>query len=177
MFSIPALERFCEHLVLLGLLEASRYMKTLRFALVAVSLLTACSHQQSGSTSGATASGTMTPVPADVRAKEFVTFNFTDVAVTTSGAPILRLGMSAKNNGKDPVLCDESGFSLALQDGTVLPPDSGAQNVCDPDSIDPAGSSNVVMFFDLPNAYTGPVTVMMRTSDNTLVGQGTTTIH
>lgn len=145
-------------------------------ALVPVSV--GCTKQsQSGTQSTTTSAGTMTPVPDSVRAQESVTFNFTDVAVSTSGNPVLRLGFDAKNNGKDPALCDESSFSAELSDGSVLPPDAGAQNVCDPDSIDPGATSKVVMFFDLPNGYSGPVTVYMRSSDNTLVGQGTTSVH
>ena len=139
---------------------------------------TACAKQSnSGAQPAATGAGTMTPVPAALQAKEFVTFTFTDVAVSTGGSPVLRLGFDAKNNSKDPALCDESSFSAELGDGTVLPPDAGAQNVCDPDSIDPGGTSHVVMFFDIPNGYTGPVMLLMRSSDNSLVGQGTTNLH
>jgi hypothetical protein len=155
-------------------------MKIFGLTLLAIVLVTfaGCSQKQSGTpASTGQSAGTMTPVPAEIRAKEFVTFDFTDVAVTTSGSPVLRLIFNAKNNSKDPLLCDESSFSAELTDGTVLPPDAGAQNVCDPDSIDPGGTSNVVMFFDLPNGYSGPVMLLMRSSDNTLIGQGTTTIH
>lgn len=155
-------------------------MKTMALVLLAgvVLVSVACSKQsQSSSQSTTTAAGTMTPVPADLQAKETVTFNFTDVAVASGGNPVVRLGFAAKNNGKDPALCDESSFTAELNDGTVLSPDSGAQNVCDPDSIDPGGSSNVVMFFDIPSGYSGPVLVLMRTSDNTLIGQGTASVH
>jgi hypothetical protein len=156
-------------------------MKITLLALLAITVITVmgCSQKQGTSTPASTGqgAGTMTPVPADIKAKEFVTFDFTDVAVSTGGSPVLRLTFNAKNGSNDPLLCDESSFSLELQDGTVLPPDAGAQNVCDPDSIDPSGTSKVVMFFDVPNGYSGPVTLLMRTSDNTLVGQGTTTLH
>jgi hypothetical protein len=146
---------------------------------ITVVMIMGCSQKQGTSTPASTGqgAGTMTPVPADIKAREFVTFDFTDVAVSTSGSPVLRLTFNAKNGSNDPLLCDESSFSLELQDGTVLPPDAGAQNVCDPDSIDPSGTSNVVMFFDVPSGYSGPVMLLMRTSDNTLVGQGTTTLH
>ncbi len=158
-------------------------MKKTIFALLAMVLsavIIGCSHKEgapAGSASGAQAAGTMTPVPASVQAKEFVTFDFSDVAVTTSGAPVLRLTVEAKNGSKDPLLCDESSFSAELADGTILAPDAGAQNTCDPDSIDPGGSSKVIMFFDLPSGYTGPLMLIMRTADNTLIGQGTTNIH
>lgn len=158
-------------------------MKKTIFALLAMVLSAAiigCSHKEGapvGPASGAQAAGTMTPVPASVQAKEFVTFDFSDVAVTTSGAPVLRLTVEAKNGSKDPLLCDESSFSAELADGTILAPDAGAQNTCDPDSIDPGGSSKVIMFFDLPSGYTGPLMLIMRTADNTLIGQGTTNIH
>lgn len=158
-------------------------MKKTVFALLAIVVSVAimgCSHKEgtpAGVASGSETGATMTPVPAAVQAKEFVTFDFSDVAVTTSGAPVLRLTVEAKNGSKDPALCDESGFSAELADGTTLAPDVGAQNTCDPDSIDPGGSSKVIVFFDLPSGYTGPITLMMRTSDNTLIGQGTTNIH
>jgi hypothetical protein len=107
----------------------------------------------------------------------FVTFQFTDVAMTTSGSPVLRLGFDVKNGGKDPLLCDESGFSLQLADGSTLSPDAGAENTCSPDSIDPNTTAKAVIFFDLPSGYTGPVTVVMRNSDNSIAGRGTTQVH
>ena len=156
-------------------------MKKIVLAVLAVGVVATAvgcaGHGSSGSGAGAQATGTMTPVPPDVKAKEFVTFNFTDVAVSSGGSPVLRLTFDAKNGSSDPLLCDESSFSAELANGTVLPPDAGAQNVCDPDSIDPNGTSKVVMFFDLPSGYNGPVMLLMRASDDTLVGQGTTNVN
>ncbi len=158
-------------------------MKKTIFALLAMVLgvaIIGCSHKEgtpAGAASGGQPAETMTPVPASIQAKEFVTFDFSDVAVTTSGSPVLRLTVEAKNGSKDPLLCDESSFSAELADGTILPPDAGAQNTCDPDSIDPGGSSKVIMFFDLPSGYNGPIMLIMRSGDNTLIGQGTTNIH
>ena len=154
-------------------------MKAIGVAVLAISviLIASCSKQSTSTPSSPGSAGTMTPVPADIRSKEFVALNFTDVAVSTGGSPVLRLTFGAKNNGSSPLFCGESSFSAELQNGTVLPPDSGAQIVCNPDSIDPGGTSNVVMFFDLPGGYSGPIMLMLRTSDNTLVGQATTTIH
>jgi hypothetical protein len=118
-----------------------------------------------------------TPIPAAVRAKEYVAITFTDVAMTTAGAPVVRLRFVAKNNGSDPVLCDESQFSLQLANGTTLAADPGANNVCDPDTIDPGATSNIVMFFDLPAGYAGSVTLIMRSPSNVPVGQAETTLH
>lgn len=146
--------------------------------LVMLPAIYACSHQQSpGSSAGsasAQAAATFTPVPASVRAHEFATFTFTDVAVTTSGPPVLRLGFNVKNGSSDPLLCDESSFSLQLVNGTVLAPDAGAQNTCMPDSIDPGSSAQAVIFFDLPSGYSGPGMLIMKSSDNSVIGQGTT---
>ncbi len=147
-------------------------------AVAAVIMAAACSPKSQGTAaSGQVSPKPATPIPAAVRAKEYVAITFTDVAMTTAGAPVVRLRFVAKNNGSDPVLCDESQFSLQLANGTTLAADPGANNVCDPDTIDPGAASNVVMFFDLPAGYAGPVTLIMRSPSNVPVGQADTTLH
>lgn len=149
-------------------------------AITAVTLV-GCSHKEqatttqgsSEATSAAASSGT--PSAAD---KPFVTFDFKSVAVATTKAPTLRLTFAVKNGGTDPLLCDESEFSVELSDGTKLPVDAGAENTCIPDSIDPGSSATAVMFFDLKAPYAGPVTVVMTSSqNNAIVGRGTAQVH
>ena len=109
-------------------------------------------------------------------AQKYAAFTFSDVAVTTSGAPVLRLGFTLKNSGPDPLLCEESNFSLQLSDGSSHDPDAGAENRCDPDTIDPGSTGKVTMFFDLPNGYSGPVTLIMNENGGE-VGRGTTQVQ
>jgi len=148
-----------------------------------LAMLVGCSHkeqtttEQSGNT--ATSEATATAEQAATSApggKQDVAFTFNDVAVTTSGAPVLRLGFDLKNNGQDPLLCEEGDFSLQLSDGSSKDPDSGAENSCDPDTIDPGSSAKVTMFFDLPNGYSGPVTLVM-SENGAVVGRGTTQVQ
>ena len=108
--------------------------------------------------------------------KTLVTFNFTDVAVTTSGAPLLRLGFDMKNGENDPLLCDPSEFLVQLADGSTIAADAGAEDTCTPDTVDPGATGKVVMFFDLKNAYSGPVTLLMSVN-NAVVGRGSTDGH
>ena len=154
--------------------------------LAAIFLVTAsCTHKEQTTTSGSESSSTAAspasgeqpstaPAPSF---KQSVTFQFSDIAVTTSSPAVLRLGFTLKNEGADPLLCTESAFSLQLSDGTTLAPDSGAENRCDPDTIDPGSSAKVTMFFDLKSAYSGPVTVIMRDNTNAIIGEGTAQVH
>jgi len=154
--------------------------------LAAIILTTAsCTHKEQTTTSGSESAGAAASPSAneqpstapEASVKQYVTFQFSDVAVTTSSPAVLRLGFTIKNDGSDPLLCTESSFSLQLSDGTTLAPDSGAENRCDPDTIDPGSSAKVTMFFDLNNAYSGPVTVIMRDNTNAIVGEGTAQVH
>ena len=146
---------------------------------------TGCSHKEQTTTSGGESTGAATSTSTEATAtvapapsgKLYVTFQFSDVAVTSSGAPVLRLGFSMKNSGADPVLCTESAFSLELADGTVLTPDEGAENRCDPDTIDGGSTGKGTVFFDLKNAYSGTVKLIMRDSSNVMVGEGSTQVH
>jgi hypothetical protein len=129
-----------------------------------------------GSASGSPSSSAApmhTALPAGTKTP--VTFTFSDVAVASSGAHTLRLGFSIVNGSKDPQLCDYSEFAVQLDDGTVVPADGSAENSCDPDTVDPNSSGKATMYFVLPRAYTGNVTLMMVTND-VVVGQGTTTL-
>jgi len=150
-------------------------------------LLCGCSHKEqtttnSSSSEGGVTSETATTAPASAEAvatslgKTPVTFNFTDVAVTSSAAPLLRLGFDMKNGASDPLLCDASEFSVQLADGTSIAADTGAEDTCTPDTVDPGSTGKVVMFFDLKNAYTGPVTLLMSVN-NAVVGRGSTNVH
>jgi len=159
---------------------------TLALLLAASILATAsCTHKEQTTTSGSESAGSAAspasgeqPTPAVVESgKQYVTFQFSDIAVTTSERPVLRLGFTVKNGGPDPLLCTESAFSLQLADGTTLDPDSGAENRCDPDTIDPSTSGKATMFFDLKSSYSGPVTVIMRDNANAIVGQGVAQVH
>jgi hypothetical protein len=159
---------------------------TLALLLTATMLLAAgCTHKEQTTTNSSESAGaaessasseqqTTAPAPS---VKQYVTFQFSDIAVTTSAAPVLRLGFTVKNGGSDPLLCTESAFSLQLSDGTTLAPDAGAENRCDPDTIDPGSSGKVTMFFDLKNSYSGPATVIMRDNTNAIIGQGTAQVH
>jgi len=166
----------------------------LALAFVVAALTTGCTHKEQSSTT-TTGNETSSTSEATTGAPEAnasatvesavtippntpVTFNFTDVAVTTGAAPVLRLGFGVKNGFKDPLICNESEFSLKLSDGTVLQTDSGAENSCTPDTVDPGTTGTGNMFFDLPSGYSGPVTLIMRSSDtNDIIGAGTTQVH
>ena len=154
-------------------------------AVVAICVTLGCSHkEQPAEESGASATPAASAAPAEQAqttaptsgGKLYAAFTFTDVAVTTSGAPVLRLGFTLKNNGQDPILCEEGNFTLQLTDGTVLNADSGAENVCDPDTIDPGYSSKGTMFFDLPGSYSGSVVLIM-TENGDVIGRGTTQVQ
>ena len=132
--------------------------------------------EQGSSASTAPSEQIATSAPA-ASGKLYASFQFSDVAVTTSGAPVLRLGFSIKNGSPDPLLCEEANFTLQLADGSVINPDAGAENRCDPDTIDPGSTGKGTMFFDLKNGYSGPITLIMRDSDNAVIGQGTTQVH
>jgi archaellum component FlaG (FlaF/FlaG flagellin family) len=154
-------------------------------AVLAVLLAVGCTPKQQTSTStGSETTESSTPAVTESAAASassapekqdlYVTFQFNDVAVTTSG--VLRLGFVVKNGGSDPLLCEESGFSLQLADGSTLEPDSGAENRCDPDTIDPGSTGKGTMFFDLKSGYAGAVTLIMSDND-TVIGRGTTQVH
>ena len=158
---------------------------TLALLLAASVLATAsCTHKEQTTTSSSESANAASPAPGEqptpapvTSSKLYVTFQFSDIAVTTSARPVLRLGFAVKNGGPDPLLCTESAFSLQLSDGTTLDPDSGAENRCDPDTIDPGSSGKATIFFDLKNSYSGPVTVIMRDNSNAVIGQGTAQVH
>jgi hypothetical protein len=151
---------------------------------VTIAVTIGCSHKEQTTTSGSEstspaststeAEATVAPAPSG---KLYVTFQFSDISVTSSGAPVLRLGFSIKNAGADPVLCTESAFSLELADGTVLTPDAGAENRCDPDTIDGGSTGKGTVFFDLGNTYSGTVKLIMRDSSNVIVGEGSAQVH
>lgn len=157
------------------------------FAAAALLATAACSHKEQPANNGeaggeATASPTAAPPEQAVTSataaggKLYAAFTFNDVAVTSSGAPVLRLGFTLKNNGSDPLLCEEGNFTLQLADGSVLEPDAGAENRCDPDTIDPGSSGKGTMFFDLKSGYSGSVTLIM-TDNGTVIGRGTTQVQ
>jgi hypothetical protein len=157
-------------------------LATLSVLLLAV-VAVGCTPKQQTSTNGEptgsstpAATESTTSVSSSAPAKEnlYVTFQFNDVAVTTSG--VLRLGFIAKNGGSDPLLCEEGGFTLQLADGSTLEPDAGAENICDPDTIDPGSTGKGTMFFDLKSGYAGTVTLIMSDND-TVIGRGTTQVH
>ncbi len=159
-------------------------MKKTVFAVLLGAMLVAtvgCSHKEqtssgneSTSTESTAAASTAAPNTANAG---YVKFDFNDVAVTTSGAPVLRLGFVVHNNGSDPLLCEESSFTLQLSDGSTLNPDAGAENTCDPDTIDASSTGKAVMFFDLKGSYSGPVTLIMRDNSNAIIGEGTTQVQ
>ncbi len=151
--------------------------------LFAATILTVgCTHKEQTPTTGGESGGATATASAEQAAttapapsgKLYVTFSFNDIAVTSSG--VLRLGFAIKNSGTDPLLCEEGGFTLQLADGSILNPDAGAENRCDPDTIDPDSTGKGTMFFDLKAGYSGPVTLIM--SDNqTVIGRGTAQVH
>jgi Domain of unknown function (DUF4352) len=156
------------------------------WAVLAVTAILAagCSHKEQPASGGESAGAAPSAGPAEQSASAApspaenltATFTFNDVAVTTSGAPVLRLGFTIKNGGQDPVLCGEENFTLQLSDGSVLEPDQGAENGCDPDTIDNGSSGKGTMFFDLKEGYSGPVTLIM-TDNGTIIGRGTTQVQ
>ncbi len=126
--------------------------------------------ESSAAVVGVKPSGAPVPVPS----ARSVTFQFSDVAVTNTG--LLRLGFTMANAGGDPILCDASEFSIQLSGGLTIPADTGAEDTCDPDTIDPGSSGKAVMYFDLHRQYTGPVKLLL-TANNAVIGQGTTQLH
>jgi len=145
-------------------------------AAVSLFAIAACS---GGSGQGAAASPSPSAAPAHTAlpadTKTPVDFTFTDVEVATGGSNALKLGFTIVNHTKDPQICDSSEFSVQLSDGTVVAADGSADDECDPDSVDPGASGTGVMYFDLPNPYTGPVTMFMVVGDD-VIGQATTTL-
>jgi hypothetical protein len=134
-----------------------------------------------GGGNGQSASSSPSPAAAPVHtalpasSKTPVTFNFTDVAVASAGSNTLRLGFDIANGTNDPLLCDASEFSLQLDDKTVIEADGSADSACTPDTVDPKSNGKAVMFFNLPNAYTGGATLFLVIND-AVIGQGSTTI-
>ncbi|HME81311.1 MAG TPA: DUF4352 domain-containing protein [Candidatus Eremiobacteraceae bacterium] len=133
----------------------------------------ACSKKEATTTAPAAASPQASQAALPMR--KAVDLAFDDVAVTTGGAALLRLGFSIHNISKDPVQCDPSEFSIALSDGTVITADQSAENKCDPDSLDPGVTGKAVVYFDLKPGYTGPITMSM-TANDAIVGKGDTTV-
>jgi hypothetical protein len=132
----------------------------------------ACSKKESAnSPGGASPAASTAPLPL----KTAVTFNFDDVGISTSGPPILRLGVTIHNISKDPVQCDPSEFSVELTDGTVVKVDESAENKCTPDSLDPGATGKAVVFFNLPTNTPGTVTLSM-TANDAVVGRSTTAV-
>lgn len=125
------------------------------------------------SSPSSSAAPTHTALPAGTKTP--VSFTFSDVAIASGGANTLRLGFTIQNQAQDPALCDYSEFAVQLDDGTVVPADGSAENVCDPDTVDPNTSGKATMYFDLPHPYTGNVTLTMVVND-AVIGQGTTSI-
>ena len=130
-----------------------------------------CSKKDATTSGGASPAASQAALPVRLG----VDFAFSDVSVSTGAVPILRLGFTVHNFSKDPVQCDPSQFSVQLTDGTTIPVDDSAENKCAPDSIDPGTTGTAVAYFNLKNAYTGPITLIMNAGDAT-VGKGTTTI-
>ncbi len=123
------------------------------------------------------ATSTPTAAPDYAEAKKTpVIFEFSDIAVTTSGPTLLRLGFTLRNGTKDALLCDPSEFSVVLSTGDIVNADTSAENICQPDTVDPNVIGKATMFFDLKSAYSGPVTLVM-TIDNKVVGRGTAMVH
>jgi hypothetical protein len=137
-------------------------------------ILAGCSGGGSGSASASPSPPDHTALPSS--SKTLVTFQFTDVAISTGGSNTLRLGFAITNASDDPLLCDPSEFNVQLSDGTVIAADGSADDTCDPGSVDPHADGKATMFFDLPNAYTGPVIMFMVVND-AVIGQGTTALH
>ncbi|HEY6356886.1 MAG TPA: DUF4352 domain-containing protein [Vicinamibacterales bacterium] len=120
---------------------------------------------------GASPAASTAPLPL----RTAVTFNFDDVSVSTSGPPILRLGLTIHNISKDPVQCDPSEFTVQLPDGTVTEVDISAENKCTPDSLDPGVAGKAVVYFNLPTNSPGTVILSMTVND-AVVGRSTTTV-
>ena len=141
----------------------------------AMLLFAGCSGSSGGASGAAspTASPAHTALPAS--AKPQITFAFNDVALSTAGTNTLRLGFDITNSSDDPLLCDPSEFNVQLSDGSVIGADASADDNCDPNSVDPHSSGKGVMYFDLPHAYTGAVTMFI-VVDDAVVGQGSTTL-
>ncbi|MDQ6781046.1 MAG: hypothetical protein M3Z37_07850 [Candidatus Eremiobacteraeota bacterium] len=163
---------------------AKRYVGIM---VAAALLVSACSHKDQTTTSNssnttttdaATNASIEPAAPASPMANgpSIAKFTFSDVAVTSSAAPVLRLGFDLKNTGSDPLLCDASEFSIRLSDDSTIPVDSSADVSCTPDTIDPGASAKGVMFFNLKGPYSGPVTLIM-TVNNAIAGQGTAQLH
>jgi hypothetical protein len=148
-----------------------RYIAAI-FALAMLFAASGCAKKESTAPPAAASPAASRPV---LPVRHDVDFNFSDVAVTTSGAPLLRLGFSIHNVSQDPVQCDPSEFSITLSNGSTIQADQSADNKCDPDSIDAGATGQAVMFFDLASGYTGTVTLSMTTND-TIVGKGDTQV-
>ena len=131
-----------------------------------------CSKKEATSApAGESPAASTAPLPV----KTAVMFNFDDVGISTSGPPILRLGITIHNISKDPVECDPSEFSIQLADGTVVTVDESAENKCTPDSLDPGATGKALVYFNLPTNSPGTVTLSM-TAGGAIVGRSTTTV-
>lgn len=147
-----------------------------RGSLVAIALLLSIVAAANGcakkdTTTGGAAQVSQAPMPF----RNEVTFQFSDVSVTTAGPNLLRLGFSLRNNAKDSVFCDSSVFTVKLTDGSVIAADTSAEDKCTPDTLDPGQTAQATMFFNLPAGYTGPIELSM-SGTNAIIGRGTTTI-
>jgi hypothetical protein len=120
---------------------------------------------------GASPAASTAPLPLQTA----VTFNFDDVGISTSGPPILRLGITIHNISKDPVQCDPSEFTVQLADGTVVKVDESAENRCTPDSLDPGTAGKALVYFNLPTNSPGTITLSM-TASGAVIGRSTTTV-
>lgn len=149
-----------------------RALAVIAAAISCVAILTGCTRKEEAAP---VASSTAVAVPVRAAGPTPVTFKFSSVAVTTSGAHILRLGFSIKNASKDPVQCDPTLFQIQLSDGTTIGADGSANFVCNPDSIDPNASGQSVMYFNLTSAYSGPIVLTLTVNDK-VIGRGTTAL-
>jgi len=144
-------------------------------AVFALAVLGVCACSSSSSTG---ASGVSTLKPLAIPAGNLpVRLDITQVKVSTGATPVLLIGMQITNGLKQMQLCDPSFFSIELADGTRLPADQAADNVCTPDSLDPKATGSATMYFDLASAYTGKLTVIMESSSGAVVGATTTVLH
>ena len=134
-------------------------------------LASGCAKKETTAAPGASPSASPAPLPFH----KAVDIAFNDVAVTTAGAPLLRLGFTVHDTSKDPVQCDPSEFAITLSDGTVIQADQSAENKCTPDALDPGASADAVMFFVLKSGYSGPITLSM-TGNDAIVGKADTTV-
>jgi hypothetical protein len=161
-------------------------MRAIVLGLTVALLAAACSQKQSTQPASQSAQAPVsTPGESTLRAtarpnaipnKTPVTFDFFDIAVTTSGARLLRLGFTIHNGTNASLLCDASEFSAMLSNGQLLDADTSAADTCDPDTIDAGASAKATMFFNLKSAYTGPVTLLM-TVNNKVIGRGLATVR